>query len=146
MPPSLATVEKLYRLQKLLPRPTWLRTLCHTYHLGDWSFLSMLLAVPLMLAVVDTVTHYTAMAAASWPGENINRRAEICKMWIAQDWAEPVSLLREEGASGSGNFPFPIGWHGLKTTLSFLKLTNLYIPQWSKHSYDSLHPEGISEI
>ena len=146
MPPSLATVEKLYRLQKLLPRPAWLRTLCHTYHLGDWSFLSMLLAAPLMLAVVDTVTHYTAMAAASWPGENITRRAEIRKMWIAQDWAEPVSLLREEGASGSGNFPFPIGWHGLKTTLSFLKLTNLYIPQWSKHSYDSLHPEGISEI
>ena len=118
----------------------------HTYHWGNWNFPSILLAAPLMLAAMEIVTHYLAMAAASWPGENINRRVEIGKMWIVQDWAEPVSLHREEGASGSGNFPFPIGWHGLKTTLSFLKLTDLYIPQWSKHSYDSLPPEGISEI
>lgn len=71
----------------------WLyNTVQHTYHLGNLGFLSMLLAAPLMLVVLATVTHYLLMAVASWPGENINRREKIGKTWIAPRLGWPKGL------------------------------------------------------
>lgn len=71
----------------------WLyNTVQHTYHLGNLSFLSMLLAAPLMPAVLEPVTYYLSMVVASWPGDNIKRRGKIGKTWIAPRLGWPKGL------------------------------------------------------